>query len=319
MSSTADIEELAAAWQIRRERPDWSERDQAELDAWLAEATANKVAWLRMEYGWRRVERLSALRSPRKASALAPVRLPRPTIHPRRFRYAAIAAGIALAVFAGVTLRGGGRTYATDLGGHQTVPLADGSKLELNTSTHVRTAVDAKQRVVWLDKGEAYFEVAHDGRPFVVYAGSRRVTVLGTKFSVRRDGDKVLVAVIEGRVRVEPVKPIKAAPPTVITRGDTVIAEADSTLLAPKSVEKVESELAWRHGLLIFDKTTLAEAADEMNRYNRKKLVVDDPAVASVRISGSFDADSVDAFARLLRQGFGLKIDDQGDEIKISS
>ncbi len=58
-------------------------------------------------------------------------------------------------------------------------------------------------RTVTLDGGEAYFEVVHDARhPFVVLAGNRRITDLGTKFSVSREGDHVQVVVKEGRVRV---------------------------------------------------------------------------------------------------------------------
>jgi transmembrane sensor len=56
-----------------------------------------------------------------------------------------------------------------------------------------------------------------------------------------------------------------------------------------------------------------------VNRYNRKKLVVEDPQAAAIRITGSFEAENVDAFARLLRQAFGLNVTEDGDEIKISS
>ena len=127
-----------------------------------------------------------------------------------RWRPAAMAAGLALAVGLGSLVAtqqlGGRRVYATELGGHATVPLADGSKIELNTDTKLRAALAEEQRTVWLDRGEAYFEVSKDpNRPFVVMAGDRKVTVLGTKFSVRRDGDRVSVAVAEGKVRVDPV------------------------------------------------------------------------------------------------------------------
>ena len=57
-----DIEERAALWRARQEQPEWSAADQAALDAWLEESTAHRVAWLRMEYGWRKVGRLSVLK-----------------------------------------------------------------------------------------------------------------------------------------------------------------------------------------------------------------------------------------------------------------
>ena len=316
MSDHSAIEERAAHLRHRQEQPDWTPDDQAALDAWLEESTAHRVAWLRMEYGWRKVGRLASLRSP-DAPASTPGRRPLARV----WRPAAMAASLAVAIGLGslvVTDSFTRHAYATEVGGHATVPLADGTKIELNTNTKVRAALADKQRTVWLDRGEAYFEVAHDPtRPFVVYAGERKVTVLGTKFSVRRDGDRIVVAVAEGRVRVEAVKERK--PPTIVTRGDTVIAEPAATLVTPKSIDRVESELAWRRGLLEFDKATLGDAAQEVNRYNRKKLVVEDDQAAAIRITGSFEAENVDAFARLLRQAFGLNVQENGDEIRISS
>ena len=311
-----DIEERAALWRARQEQPEWSPADQAALDAWLEESTAHRVAWLRMEYGWRKVGRLSVL----KGGVAVEERRPLLT----RWRPAAMAAGLALAVglssLVATDQFSGRKTYATELGGHATVPLADGSKIELNTDTKVRAALAEERRVVWLDRGEAYFEVAKDAdRPFVVMAGDRKVTVLGTKFSVRRDGDRVTVAVAEGRVRVDPVHATPAIPPTTVTGGDVVIADEVATLVTPKSPARVESELAWRRGLLMFDKSTLGDAVAEINRYNRTKLVVEDADAAAIRITGSFEAENVDAFARLLREAFGLNVEQNGDEIKISS
>lgn len=311
-----DIEERAALWRARQEQPDWADADQAALDAWLEEATAHRVAWLRMEYGWRKVGRLSVL----KGGVAAEER--RPLLS--RWRPAAMAAGLALAVGLGSLVAteklGGRKTYATELGGHATVPLADGSKIELNTNTKVRAALAEEQRTVWLDRGEAYFDIARDPtRPFVVMAGDRKVTVLGTKFSVRRDGDRITVAVAEGKVRVDPVRATPAIPPATVTGGDVVIADEVATLVTPKSPARVESELAWRRGLLMFDKSTLGDAVDEINRYNRTKLVVEDADAAAIRITGSFEAENVDAFARLLREAFGLNVEKNGDEIKISS
>lgn len=315
MSTAAQIEEAAARWILRREEADWSAHDQEELQAWLDADPRHQPEFWRQNSGWRRTDRLAALRSPPQQRR---IRRRAQKIGWRVVSGASIAAAfVALFLSAGSFSH---RSYVTDLGGHQTVPLADGTKVELNTATRLRTKVDARGRSVWLDRGEAYFEVAHDPlRPFVVHAGDRTVTVLGTKFSVRREGDQVQVAVIEGRVRVEDAKPAQPTPPTIVTRGDVVIAEGRSTLIESKSIERVTNELTWRQGLLTFDQTALADAAVEFNRYNRKVLVIADPAAAAMRINGRFEADNVEAFTRLLRQGFGLTVDDNGDRLLVSS
>jgi transmembrane sensor len=319
------IEEQAARWLLRREEAGWSGEDAAALDRWLDEATAHRVAFLRLEHGWRQVGRLAALRTP-EAPMMAPPAGARRRRAVARWRPAALAAGFALALaLGGLAANGwlipGRKVYETEVGGHSTVPLADGSKVELNTDSRVRTAVTKERRLVWLDRGEAFFDVAHDAsRPFVVMAGDRRITVLGTRFSVRRSSDgRVSVNVLNGRVRVEAVNAAPQSPPALITAGERLIAEDRATLVAPPSAEKVSAELAWRRGLLIFDQTTLGEAAAEFNRYNRRKIVIDDPAVAGVRIGGSFDAENIDAFVRLLREGFGLKIEEDQDRYRVSN
>lgn len=322
MSKAKKIEDCAFAWCARRERPDWSASDQADLDAWLAESTEHRVAMLRMEYGWQRVDRLAALRasSLRQKVPIISQRLP-----DSRGTWLSMAAGFLLVLGLGSLglsqwLDGGTQRYVTVVGGHETVPLRDGSHVELNTDTRLRAAVDEKARTVWLEQGEAYFEVAHDPkRPFVVYAGDRRVVVLGTHFLVRRDGDRIEVMVAEGRVRVEAVDAGKALKPAIITPGNMVVSESGSMLVAATSLDKVESELAWRRGYLVFDRTSLASVAEQFNRYNDKKVVINDPATSDTRISGSFEANNVDAFARLLQRAYGLSVTHDKQHLLISS
>jgi transmembrane sensor len=211
-------------------------------------------------------------------------------------------------------------TYATPIGGRQVARLVDGSRVELNTATSLRSAVKDKTRNVWLDKGEVYFEVAHDpARPFVVHAGTSTVTVLGTKFSVRRKGDELVVAVYEGRVQVDNGAAPAGSKPTIVTKGEIVLAEKASTVASPTSAAKLDAMLGWRRGLLTFDQSTLAEVASEMNRYNRRQLIIAGPAVAQIRIGGSFEPNNVEAMARLLHQAYGLKVENRDDSIIISN
>jgi transmembrane sensor len=142
--------------------------------------------------------------------------------------------------------------------------------------------------------------------------------VLGTKFSVRRDGDRVSVSVLEGRVRVEQVGGAQPGRSATVTGGDVVVAEGPSTLVAANAGERVQRDLAWRQGMLSFDQATLAEAAAEFNRYNQRQLVIDDPETAAIRIGGTFQASNIDAFVRLLREAYGLRIEVHGGQTRIS-
>jgi transmembrane sensor len=241
MSEARRIEERAAYWVMRQSEPDWSAAEQAERDAWLAESMAHKAAFWRLEHGWREADRIGAL------GDVAQV-VPRGSWLTRHWRPLAIAASLLLAIGLGAAwlmpnaapLDGLDRTtqrYATAVGGRRTIALPDGSRVELNTATEVRSAVTPDSRIFWLDRGEAYFEVAHAAdHPFVVHAGPRTITVLGTKFSVRRDGNRVSVSVVEGRVRVDQAGDAvlgggQAAPSTTITGGDVALADGASTLV----------------------------------------------------------------------------------------
>lgn len=334
MSRARQANDEAADFIERREMPGWTSADQARLDAWLAESYGNRAAYWRLEHSWREADRVSAL-GPAPAwdetgdIATAPGRWT-----PYWSRITALAAslalviGIASAIYLHETPQGSVRTAAADplpttrfstpVGARRIVPLADGSKVELNTASVVRASISRSGRDVWLDRGEAYFEVAHRAdRPFVVHAGSRIITVLGTKFSVRRDGDQVTVSVLEGRVRVADVKRGTESA-TVIAAGDMVVARGAATLLNQKAEEQVQDALSWRSGMLTFDQSPLPSVAAEFNRYNRKHIMVRGVEASRRRVGGAFPASDPEGFARLLESAFGLQVEETADAIIIS-
>lgn len=317
MSAAKQIEERAALWLLRRQAPGWSTSDERELDAWLAQSPLHEVTWLRLEYGWRKVDRLAALRSPTTAVE-APHLWSRPA-HKSLMLGMAVVVLLTLSFLTGSHTASGSRYYETVVGGHQSALLPDGSRIELNTDTRLRAKVDDTERTVWLERGEVFFDIARvTGKPFVVHAGPRRITVLGTEFAIRRDGGQVRVAVTEGRVQVDQPSTGVGSPPLIVTPGEIVRAEGRSNLLQSRSLEKVSRQLSWRQGALVFDETTIAQAVEELNRYNRRKLVVMDQEVATTRIGGSFEATNVDGFARLLRNAFGFTTVEEDAIIRIS-
>lgn len=304
---------MAAEWLAREDRGLTLE-EQGALDTWLTQSALNRVAYLRLKAVWQRADRLAALKNP----------LPMARPHVRTWRRPAamaIAASLfVLAAAAWIFLDHGpesGRNYATGIGERQAVRLADGTQIELNTNTRLHAEVTGQGRIVILEMGEAYFDVVHDARrPFTVNAGNRRITDLGTKFSVFRNGDDVRVVVKEGRVRVEQIgQPL--APPLEAQAGREIIAKGSETLLASKPDRDIGNDLSWRRGVLVFNQQTLGEVAEQFNRYNRRHIEVEGSA-RKIRIGGSFKADNVDVFVTLLHRGFGLSVNQQGDRILVS-
>ena len=311
-SALADIEARAAAWVRRRHFWDWSAEDQASLDIWLAESISHRVAYWRMESGFARTEKLVALREP-VAEAREPARR-----FPVLMGIAAAAALIAMVGIAATrfVLHPQDRTYSTPVGGHEKIVFADGTKVELNTDTVIRARMTTESRIVWLEKGEAYFQVKHDGaHPFMVMVGERRVTDLGTAFLVRRDESRMELAVVQGRVRFDAGS---ARQPSMLTPGDVVTASGNTVFEARKSGADLQNELGWRRGVLVFDNTTLAIAAEEFNRYNRQKIVITDPAAARLAMVGTFPIHDVAAFTDAAEDIFKLRVENRGSEIVIS-
>ncbi len=311
-----DIDSQAASFIARRHFGPWRGEDQAEFDAWLAQSIDHRVAWLRLNASWKRARRLAALPAPQSgANAL------RKFSGPFLMKIAAVFVVLALTGSASawfLAQRPRDRVFATPVGGHETVTFSDGTRVELNTNTIIRTRMTSDQRAVWLERGEAYFEVKHDPvHPFVVMAGNRRITDLGTKFTVHRERAKMEVAVVQGKVWFD--DPAKSADDgTLLKPGDVAVASAAGLRVTRKSLEALTAELNWRQGLLVFDKTKLEDVASAFNRYNRLKLIVKDPAAANVLVGGTFKANDVEDFARLAETVLGLKVQHTQDGIVIS-
>ncbi len=311
------IRARAAEWILReRTSEDWSDEDRARLDAWLAQSPAHTIAYWRLDETWERTNRLAALKGPLSEALEAPARR-LPLLMKFAAAFALIAAlGTSAAYLA---LKPATKTYATALGGHEVVKFADGTSIELNTNTVVRTRMTTESRTVWLDKGEAYFQVRHDAaHPFTVMIGGRRITDLGTKFAVRRQSGALHVAVVQGSVRVDAPNAYATTQTAMLKPGDVATATSRALSVVHESERAIGQALGWRHGMLVFHQATLAEAAAEFNRYNARKIVIADPVAAKFTIGATFPVNGVDAFTRLAKQVFDLRVENKGNAFVIS-
>jgi transmembrane sensor len=314
--SAKEVRAKAAEWISRRDSGNWVASDRAALDEWLAQSPAHMIAFLRAEAGWARADLLGDLRHPAHE----------PPARAQRFPLLLKIAAVFIAIIA-IGAAGAGfylwpreRTYSTPIGGHEIVAFADGTRIELNTNTVLRARMTTDQRIVWLDKGEAFFQVKHDAtHPFVVVAGNRRITDLGTKFLVRREPAKLEVAVAQGRVWFDAADKSADTQSQLLSPGDVALATATRVSVTRKSAQSIATELSWRKGMLVFKHTTLADAAAEFNRYNRQKLVIADMEAAARTIGGTFPTSDVELFGRVVHDVLGLRVENKGNEIVISA
>jgi transmembrane sensor len=314
-SQALAIRSEASRWVIaRRASAVWTDQDQTMLDQWLAESSANRLAYWRLEAAWNHTERLSALRRPGIA----------PSESKRMSRIVGVVATlVAVAILGAVSAsyfyQAASKTYETPVGARLTVALADGSKIELNTDTVLHLSDSADGRDATLEKGEAYFQIKHDAsHPFALSVGGHRVVDLGTKFSVRKDADRIEVALIEGRAKIESDANDKSPLAAVLRPGDFAVATSNSLTISKKPVADLDNNLAWRHDMLAFKYVTLAQAANEFNRYNRTKIVIADARAAQLVVYGNFPTKDVAAFADAIQVSFKLHVENLNGEVVIS-
>jgi len=313
MSEAEDIESKAAEWLIRRDAT--PTEDNRELTAWLSADPRHRAAYLRLAAAWERTVALKRL-APEGRAIDADLLAPKPTSRFPPWIPWALAAGLAAVILAGgwwFTENRGIETYRTEVGGLSRVVLADGSTVTLNTDTELKVRLLPRLREITLLNGEAQFAVAHDpNRPFEVFAAGRRVRAVGTAFDVRLSPDEgVLVIVTEGRVAVGNAADSgsgagELAPAATVSAGASAVARAGNVTVRHVTPAEASRQLAWEAGQLSFQGETLKQAVAEFNRYNHRKLQIDDPTIEDFEIGGNFQALDEESFVAALSHSFGI-------------
>lgn len=195
-------------------------------------------------------------------------------------------------------------SYTTGAGERRVVQLEDGSRLTLDGSTRVDVRMERERRRLALVSGRAKFDVAHDPlRPLSVLARNRLTVATGTSFSVELLPHQVRVVLYEGRIEVlaQPARDAPTAPlprgsaAAGLTSGRELIASTENTATRIASLD-VRQSLSWESGMVHFDGEPLALAVERMNRDARQPLVLADPSIAELSVSGIFNSRDTTAF-----------------------
>ena len=310
------IELEAARWLVRHRAGPLTERDKTEFEAWLATSPRHLGAYTRARAASAYIDRFVMLAGGKSFASKNTADLRHPS---RRWLIAASAAALLIASMAGWLARGKqGEAYRTQVGELREVALSDGSNLRLNTDSQMIVHFDHARREVRLERGETMFDVAKDvTRPFIVEVAEVSVKAIGTSFSIRRDGGDVEVLVTQGMVEVtRPGISDNSASRRIAARERLIVTKAGASIetLPP---EKEERLLAWRAGVVSFDGEPLSDAIAEINRYNRRHIILDDPLLASRPIVGIFRTTDVESFVSAVAPAFGADVQVQGDTIRL--
>ena len=186
--------------------------------------------------------------------------------------------------------------------------LADGSRIDLNAATRIDVSWHLRSRRVVLHDGQALFAVAPASyRPFEVQAGDTHIRVVGTVFDVRKNADTVVVSVLEGRVRVG----TSQRTPTLLGAAEG-IASVHGELGPARHIDP-QAATAWRSGRLVFERTPLAEALRDIQRYRDAPIRLHGERLAGLELSGVFDSARIDQLLDLLPTVLPLSLTRQPD------
>jgi transmembrane sensor len=307
MSDQADLtraEAEASDWFTVLKRTKISIQALDEFWDWKRDPT-NADAFKRVERAWKASGRLANDPDIKAAAAEASRRNPLPRATVRWQAGFPVAAAVVIALAAGSIwyMQSAATSYATRVGEQRLVALSDGSHVRLNTDSQISVRFRQGERRVVLEKGEAFFDVAHDaGRPFVVAADGIHVRALGTKFDVRRDAAAVQVTLLQGRVQVAQT----GQPMAELTPNQQLTATPQG-LSAPRAADAAEAS-SWTTGRLRFRDVPLRQAVAEVNRYSSRKVVLEgSPSLAAEPVSGEFDVGDTGAFVTALTVSFDLQ------------
>ena len=320
------LEDAVAYWLARHDADPATAADPAFL-AWLARSERHAQAWRRGQAVWgQALDDMEGdpLADALRASALAA----RPPTWPKALVAASIAAVVLLGAAGGWRYWSGREQpaasqvasasatlprLATRVGERRALTLSDGTRLDLDSDTRIDVAFNDKARRLILLKGRAYIQVGHDAaRPFSVDAGDQTIVDRGTAFAVRFEPGTIAVMLAQGSVAIGAQG---AAPDHELKPGQRLVLQAGR----PDRVEPFDlaTAFAWRDGFVEFSDTPLADAVAEMNRYGGSKMVIVDPRVRALKVSGRFKLGEPERFLRTVSLLLPVRAVRVGDTIEI--
>lgn len=327
------IDDVAIDWVARVDGGALTAEAASELDRWLAASSRHRGAYARAEaalvyFNRKVVPQIQSQPAPDLISAAGEKSSVIPLFSRRRVLWlgGSVAAAAAASVAAFIV---GSRvpsvapgvapvTYTAKRGEIFRFQLSDGTAVTLDTESTVAVRYLDNVREIELVKGRAQFDVAKDkNRPFIVAAGGLKVRAVGTSFTVRNITPlSPEVLVYEGIVDVGSQF---GAEPVRVGANMRVTVSGTGSPLNVMSIDQKEisHESAWQRGLFEVDDATIGSVAEEYARYSDTRIVIPDPSVAALTITGRFFANNPLGFARAAAATFGLKLDVSDREIRL--
>jgi transmembrane sensor len=314
-------EREAGDWFARINADDVSTEDRARFEAWLRAHSCNLKAYDELVATWNELVKSGPLVRAVSFGQAINAAAVRPDSR-RRWLAGALAAAVGVIVIGlawSLYEQNEDSRFQTAIGEQLAVMLPDGSSFNLNTNSRVEVDYSKRSRVIHLQHGEAYFNVAHDTqRPFWVHAGDRWVRAVGTAFNVYVKPSGVQVTVSEGTVKVVDATG-DASPPSdssyarsagAVTAGEQADARGHVDVIHALNPAQLSRLLAWRKSSLYFQDEPLGSVVGELMRYTPLEIEIADDSLRQLPVGGTFQTspEGAEALLKMLQDGFGARI-----------
>lgn len=300
------ILEAAANWYVHLKSDAPGATELATFERWLADDEMHRRAWNLMQ---KMEQHLGSLPSGLALPALKNVQTQRRATM-KTLSLLIVSGGAGWLTYEQTPWRSWTADYRTEPGRQQTIQLADGGLLELNTDTAVDIRYDANTRLMRLHQGEIMIKTAQDipsdnqsiPRPFIVETPQGRIRALGTRFSIRSNDGMTHVAVFEHAVEITPLglpdQAMRIAAGQQIDFSKIKISDA-------RGLER--NQAAWTRSMLVAVDWRLDDFLAELSRYKRGHIHCD-PAIADMKVTGAYRIDNTDLVLDSLTMSHPIQI-----------
>jgi transmembrane sensor len=300
------LKDEAIDWLIRLSADNCPAADLQAFELWLQQSAAHQAAYQQVAGRMNWLERVAKSDTQTRTAALQYRPTRQAPLKQHKAKLATVASllvVLGVATFSSEGWYGNSSHYQVARGSHETINLADGSRLEMNTDSEIKVRINHWQRTVEVMKGEVYFSVIHNAeKPFIVQAGAGRSIDIGTEFDVYRQPEQVIIAVQEGSVRVE------ANQSRDLIASEAVAYNQKGDFINLPAKLNIDSVTAWRRGKLIFDNRRLDEVLSEIGRYHKVQLRLAETQLADNKVSGTFFIDRLEANLATIANSLNLTV-----------
>lgn len=323
--TSQDIDRIAAEWVARIDRAPLSGSEAEALKQWLIGDRRRRGAFIRARAVWMRSESAGALGPQYDPKDFQPAEsvaaLPHDHVEPRSrlMKWSgALAASLVVVVMLTATLLMP-TAYATAKGEIRTVPLGDGTTVTLNTDTRIKVYDDEGRRRISVLRGEVLIEDAGAAVPTLVEVDGRHLEAAAATFVVRKlAGQPAQILVKDGSVVLAEATRETTTAVAANTGASLLEGKEQGWQLTALSFGQMGRELAWREGKIALQGETLAEAVAVYARYSDTSIVIADPALAQLPVTGLFAVNNPLGFSRAVAEVFGAEVRQEGGQIVIA-